>query len=174
MKGKAQYSGPPCTNQLRSAAFDIANIIQNELINEKANLLSLAFGWCCLSCLFSGKESQLFRVAATLYLPWLLGLRDTTPTRMRQGFVLAWVFQQRNSLFVFQVVQGAEAFTSQKNKHQMFFGKLSKSCCRCYYFCAIGFFVHSSNFRWTVKQSSGLTSEQTAGQSSGFNFQRSK
>ncbi len=27
LKGKAQYSWPPCTNSFRSASFDIANII---------------------------------------------------------------------------------------------------------------------------------------------------
>jgi len=41
MKGKSQYSWPPrptCTNQFRSADFDIANIIF--FLTKRANLMS--------------------------------------------------------------------------------------------------------------------------------------
>jgi hypothetical protein len=41
LKGKAQYSSPPCPSKLRSAAFDTANIIyfftKQATLNEGVN-----------------------------------------------------------------------------------------------------------------------------------------
>ncbi len=38
VKGKAQYSSPPCTNKFKSAAFDTENIVfKRNYINEEFN-----------------------------------------------------------------------------------------------------------------------------------------
>ncbi len=53
LKGKDQYSWPPCTNKLRSAVFDNANIIYNftkeaklnEEVNRTEPSLSVSIPW---------------------------------------------------------------------------------------------------------------------------------
>ncbi len=49
LKGKAQYSWPPCTNSFRSAAFDIGNKTSylNEEVNgtELVSLRPVTIGW---------------------------------------------------------------------------------------------------------------------------------